>query len=220
MALECATPVEICALRATRLDDTGAPAEPPKNVYVVRDIIQLQYTPNWIDGAERELLGGCGGCIIAQKTDEDQFRRFDLELQAGRWEPGLLEILTGSAVIASGADLVGGHWPVKEGCGVEPQRVAIEMWAKRWLDTEEQDPIYPWIHYLWTSVRWRLGQNTAQADFSPTVLTGKSRANSAWGHGPFPGQPEAASGHGLWWFDQGDLPVATCDYSSVAATTT
>lgn len=219
MALECATPVEICALRATRLDDTGAPAQPPNNVYVVRDIIQLQFTPNIIEGTERELAGGCGGCIIAQKTDEDQFRRFDLELQAGRWEPGLLEILTGAAAIVDTDGLIGGHWPVKTACGVAPQRVAVEAWAKRWLDTDEQDPVFPWIHYLWTSTRWVLGQNTSQADFSPTVLTGKTRVNNQWGLGPYGDQPEAADGHGLWWFDAGDLPSADCDYSDVAVAT-
>jgi hypothetical protein len=90
MALDCASTVEICAVRATRLDSLGNPAQPPKNVYIVQDVIQLQMTPNIINGADHDLLGGCGGCIIAKKTDDDQFRRYDLQLDAGRLEPGFI----------------------------------------------------------------------------------------------------------------------------------
>lgn len=218
MALECASTVEICALRATRLNADGTPAAAPNNVYVVRDVIQLQFTPNIREGDTHEMRGGCG-CTIASKDDEDEFRRFDLELQAGRIEPGLLEMLLGTAVIQDTTDLIGAHWPTKLACGDERARVAIEAWSKRWLDTDEQDTVYPWIRWLWTSTAWTLGQNTLQGDFGPIVLTGKSRANSSWDVGPYGDQPEAATGHGMFWFDNSDLPEASCDYSDVVVAT-
>lgn len=218
MALECASTVEICAVRATRLDADGTPAAAPNNVYIVQDVIQLQFNPNITQGQTRTMAGGCG-CDIATKDEDDTFVRFDLELQAGRIEPGLLEMLLGTAVIADSTDLIGAHFPTKLACGEAPTRVALEAWSKRWLPTDEQDPVYPWIHWLWTATAWTLGQNTLQGDFGPIVLTGKSRANSSWGTGPYGDQPEAATGHGMFWFDAGDLPAATCDYSDVSVAT-
>jgi hypothetical protein len=213
MALECASTVDICALRATRLNDDGTPADPPNNVYVVQDLIQLQFTPNIKEGTVRELVGGCGGCDLAYKEDEDVFQRFDLELQAARLEPGLLEMLLGTAVIQDSTDLIGAHLGVKISCGTPRARVALEAWSTRWLPTDEPDPVYPHIHWLWVSTAWTLGQNTLQADFGPVVLSGKSRANSAWSIGPYGDQPEAALGQAMFWFDAGELPTATCDYS-------
>ena len=46
MAIECASTVEICAVRATRLADDGTVSPDPDNVYIVQDVIQLQFTPN------------------------------------------------------------------------------------------------------------------------------------------------------------------------------
>lgn len=217
--LDCASTVELCAVRATRLDSLGNPSSDANNVYVVQDVIQLQYTENIREGEDREMNGGCGGCIIASKSDEDQFRRYDLELQAGRIEPGLLEMMTGTSVITDGGTVIGAHLGIKLPCGTPKPRVAFEAWSKRWTVDDEQDPEFPWWHWLWVSTAWVQGQNTLQADFSPIVLTGKSRANSAWGSGPYGDQPEAAEGHLALWADAGDLPTATCDYSTVEVAT-
>jgi hypothetical protein len=216
MAIECASTVEICAVRATRLDTDGTVSPDADNVYVVQDVIQLQFTPNIREGEERELIGGCGGCPIASKTDDDSLRRFDLELQSGRLEPGLIEMLTGGTVIEDTNGPIGFLFGEKRECGVAQPRVAFEAWSKRWTADDEQDPAYPWWHWVWPSVAWVPGQNTLQADFGPVVLTGKSRVNTSWGSGPYGDQPASTEGAQLGvWASAGDLPTATCDYSTV-----
>jgi hypothetical protein len=56
-----------------------------------------------------------------------------------------------------------------------------------------------------------------QADFGPVVLTGKSRANTAWGFGPYGDQPASVGANQIAvWASQEDLPAGTCDYSTVA----
>jgi hypothetical protein len=213
---ECASTVEICAIRATRLDDNGSVAPGPDNVYIVQDVIQLQLTPNVREGEEREMIGGCGGCVIASKTDEDNIRRFDLELQSGRLEPGLIEMLAGGTVIEGTSGPLGVMAGAKRACGTPQPRVAFEAWSKRWTSDDEQDPVYPWWHWLWPSVAWVLGQNTLSADFGPVVLTGKSRANTAWGQGPYGDSLADVVGNQVAvWADTNDLPVATCDYTTV-----
>lgn len=217
MALACASTVELCAIRATRLESDGTVSPDADNVYVVQDVIQLQRTPNIREGEEREMQGGCGGCLIASKTDEDNFRRFDLELQAGRLEPGFEEMLLGATVIESTNGAIGYLYGEKRACGTPQNRVAFEAWSKRWTDDDEQDPIFPWWHWVWPSVAWVPGQNTLQADFSPEVLTGKTRANTAWGFGPYGDQPADIAGNQIGvWASASDLPVATCDYSTIA----
>jgi hypothetical protein len=216
MALACASTVEICAARATRLASDGTVAPGPDNVYVVQDVIQLQFTPNIREGEEREMAGGCGGCLIASKTDEDNLRRYDLELQAGRLENGLMEMLLGATVVEDTNGAVGTMYGEKRACGTPQPRVAFEAWSKRWTEDDEQDPIWPWWHWVWPSVAWVPGQNTLQADFGPVVLTGKSRANTAWAEGPYGDQPADMAGNQIAWFAfQGDLPTATCDYSTI-----
>jgi len=220
MAIDCASTVEICAVRATRLDSLGFPAQPPNNVYIVQDVIQLQMTRVQQDGQERRMEGGCGGCVIAQKTDDDQFTRFDLELQAGRLEPGFLEMMAGATIITDSGETIGVADGAKLACGTPPGRVAFEAWSKRWTADDEQDPVFPWWHWLFPSVRFVSGDETLQADFSPIVLTGKTRANTAWGVGPYGDQPEDITGNhrGVWATDE-NLPVSTCDYSDVTVAT-
>jgi len=217
MAVECASTVEICAVRVTRLDTDGSVDPDPDNSYVVQDVIQLQFTPNIREGEERELIGGCGGCAIASKSDDDSLRRFDLELQSGRLEPGLLEMLTGGAVIEDTAGAIGFLFGEKRACGEPQPRVAFEAWSKRWTSDDEQDPTYPWWHWVWPSVAWVPGQNTLQADFGPIVVAGKSRANTTWGTGPYGDQPASIGGAQLGvWATASDLPTGTCDYQTVA----
>jgi hypothetical protein len=215
--LECASTVEICAVRATRLASDGTVSPDADNVYIVQDLIQLQFTPNIREGEEREMIGGCGGCVIAHKTDEDNLRRFDLELQSGRLEPGLEEMLLGATVIEDTNGPLGFLYGPARACGVPQNRVAFEAWSKRWTVDDEQDPVFPWWHWVWPSVSWVPGQNTLQADFGPIVLTGKTRANTAWGFGPYGDQPADVAGNQIGvWASAAELPVGTCDYSSTA----
>lgn len=216
MALTCASTVDLCAVRATRLASDGTVDPNEDNSYVVSDVIQLQVNSNTREGEDRELIGGCGGCPIATKTDDDQFRRFDLELQNGRLEPGLLEMLTGATVINGTDGPLGVQLGEKTQCGTTRARVAFEAWSKRWTEDDEQDPIYPWWHFIFPSVLWVLGQNTLSADFGPITLTGKTRTNSAWGEGPY-GDMLAAIGGAQLAIEAyaGDPPTGTCNYSTV-----
>ncbi len=214
--LECASTVEICAVRATRLAADGTVDIHIDNSYVVQDVIQMQMTPNIREGAEREMLGGCGGCVIASKTDEDTFRRYDLQLDTGRLEPGLMEMLLGATVIEDTNGPIGFLTGEKQVCGTPRARVAFEAWSKRWTVDDEQDPDVPWWHWVFPSTAWVEGQNTLQADFGPVILAGKTRVNTAWGEGPYGDEPHdiGANQRGVW-ASAFALPTATCDYSTI-----
>ncbi len=216
--IDCASTVEICAVRATRLDALGSPVNDENNVIVPQDPIQLQFTPNIREGDDKEMIGGCNDCIIASKTGEDQIRRYDLELQMGRLIPQMQEMLLGATLITHDGDDIGILYGEKLACGTAASRVAFEAWSKRWTEDDEQDPTFPWWHWIWPSVRFVPGQNTLQADFGPFVMTGKTRVNTAWAFGPYGGQPEPIGANLIGVWADTEIPTASCEYSHVIAT--
>lgn len=214
--IACATPVEFCAARITRLNSDGTvDYSTEDNVYVITELVTLGANANVREGEDRELPGGCG-CLIASKSDDDEIRRYDLELTMGRFEFGALEMLTGGTVIQGTDGPEGFQGGAKRACGVPQARVAFEGWSKRWTSDNEQDPIHPWFHWVYPYVKWVLGNNTIGADFSPTVVNGKATANTSWGYGPYGEQPAdiGANPQGVYLWD-GDLPEGICDYSTI-----
>ncbi len=217
--IDCASTVEICAVRATRLDSLGNPVGEANNVVVPQDPIQLQFTPNIREGDDRELIGGCNDCIIASKTGEDQIRRYDLELQMGRLIPQMQEMLLGATLITDGGDDIGILYGEKLPCGQSAARVAFEAWSKRWTEDDEQDPVLPWWHWIWGSARFVPAQNTLQSDFGPFTMTAKTRRNTSWGFGPYGDQPDDLGANLIGVWADASIPTASCDYSTVAVVT-
>src|SRR3954471_14574536 len=105
---KCLASIHLCRIRVTRLEDTGAPAAGPNNVYVSDKPLVLGVTPVLEAGVDRTLVGGCD-CIVATYRGYDKLKRVDFQLDLGALEPGLSEMLTGSAVITDSGDLIG-NW--------------------------------------------------------------------------------------------------------------
>lgn len=213
----CASPVELCAIRATRLNADGTPADGPDNVVIPQDPISLQWTPNIREGDEHELIGGCGGCVIASKTDEDTLRRIDIEIQMGRLIPAVMEMLIDATVIEDTDGPLGFKYGAKRPCGTPQNRVMLEAWSKRWTEDDEQDPDWPWWHFLFSSVASVPAQQSLQSDFGPVTINGKTRVNSSWGFGPYFDAPVSlGTDHMAVWATDEELPTASCDYSTIA----
>jgi len=91
MTAICPIPLDICALRVTRLTDLGAVAAGPNNSYVTDKITQLPVTPVIETGDDLTKKGGCS-CIVATAKLPDMLKRFDFSLAKDALEPGLEEI--------------------------------------------------------------------------------------------------------------------------------
>src|SRR5258708_28896946 len=93
----------------------------------------LTVTPSIEAGQDLVLTGGCD-CIIAAYRGYDKLKRFDLELDLGDVEPGLLEMLTGATAILNTGDPIGVWWNVNQfNCSVPAQpNVAFEAWQDGW----------------------------------------------------------------------------------------
>lgn len=209
----CNPAIHLCAVRITRLDQLGNPAGGPNNVYVTDKSIMLAAKPVQQAGDDKTLVGGCD-CVIANHKGYDKLKRWDLELDMGVLEPGLLEMMLGApAILDSGGQPIGVHWQSQLTCDspVQPN-VCIEGWQDLW-DDDHQNSTYPYVHWIWPSSRWQISDLTLQNDFQQPKLTGFTRSNPLWGHGLYGDLPEPCG-------DLGDMfycttrPAAACGYQT------
>ncbi len=217
MAAECLAAIHLCRIRATRLDATGAPVAGPNNSYVTDTPITLQVTPQIQAGEDKTLVGGCD-CIVAQYRGYDKLKYFTLELDLGKIEPGLKEMLLGASAILDGSDPIGNWWPSDQvfDCSNPAPNIAFEAWQDAWED-DHQHAVLPYIHWIWPSTYWQIAQHQLANDFFQPKLTAFTRGNTEWGEGIYGDQPEAAEANGGYWYSA-DIPTAECGYQSHAIT--
>lgn len=217
MAAICDAAIHLCRVRVTRLDSTGSPVAGPNNVYVTDASIQLSVKPQIQAGEDKVLVGGCD-CIIASYRGYDKLKRFDLELDLGKIQPGLIEMLTGSTAILDGVDPIGVWWPNDLTCdGTIQPNVCIEGWQTLWTDDHPEASPHQYVHWIWPSSFWQISDHTLQNDFLQPKLTGFTRANPNWGLGIFGEQPEAAGDLGGFFYVDA-MPTASCGYQTFAIT--
>lgn len=217
MAAECLAAIHLCRIRATRLDAVGAPVAGPNNSYVSDIPITLQVTPQIQAGEDKTLVGGCD-CIVAQYRGFDKFKYFTLELDRGKLEPGLEEMLLGSSVILDGSDPIGNWFPADQtfDCSNPQPNICLEAWQDLWED-DHQHAVLPYLHWIWPSTYWQIAQTSLGNDFLQPKLTAFTRGNSEWGEGIYGDQPEAAESNGGYFYSD-SIPTAQCGYQSQAIT--
>lgn len=217
MTAICDAAIHLCRIRVTRLDQLGNPTPGPNNVYVSDKPLMVTVRPQIEAGLDRTLVGGCD-CIVAQYRGFDKLKRFDLELDLATLEPGLQEMLIGSPVILNNTgDPIGAWWPQNLSCSQAAQpNVCFEGWQDLW-DTDHQNPVYPYVHWIWPSTHWQIGDHTLQNDFNQPRMTGFTRGNPQWGLGIYGDLPEAAQPLGGYFWSK-TIPTAACGYQSHAIT--
>jgi hypothetical protein len=212
MSAICPAVIRLCAIRLTALDAVGNPVAGSNNAYVSSESIMLSVKPTIEAGEDKTLVGGCD-CIIATYRGKDKLKWFEFELDQGVLEPGLQELMLGSAVILDGTGApIGNWWPQQLGCDVPGQpNVCLEAWQDLWEDDHQMATPYQFLHYIWPSTSWEIGDFDLQNDFMQPKLTGYSRANPQWGEGPFHDTPEFVQPIGGYWFDN-HIPTAQCGW--------
>lgn len=183
MANVCPTPLHLCALRVTKLDNVGNVADEPDNSYVTDKVITLTPTPELQAGEDRTLQGGCE-CIIATVRTPDRLKRFTFELVLGALEPGLFSLLIGADVMVDGTDDIGIDWPDQVACDFVESLVAVEGWGDAYTG-DAPDATRPYYYALWSASAWEPAGSPFSNDFTTFTFNGFSRSNSQWGDGPY-----------------------------------
>jgi hypothetical protein len=219
MTAPCLTPVDVCALRVTSLDDNGTPLVGASSA-VVRNLVQIQKSTVISTGQSFEQRDGCGN-ICASRTGQDKITGVTLELQLCQYDFALAAILTEGTLVTGdvftsngpiGLDLPSSTAPNSNG-------VVVEAWSPA-MDGSEQavsqlgDPVY--FHYVWPKVTWVPGQTTLAEGVILTTFTGKGSENSQVFDGPFDDFPTQPQGAEYVFFDT-SIPDITCGYETVIA---
>ena len=215
---KCLTPVKACALRVTRLESDGTAAPGPNNSYVSNKFTEIGVTTELREGAEQELLDGCG-CPIVEFKEDDSFKRWTFTVSVGALEFGLLEMMLGTSLILDNSTIpvpIGMQFVTPAACGVNRPQVALEAWSRA-IAYDESDPDLPYFHWVWPGVKFAPapGDLTLGADVAATELAGTGVQNSRFGD-PYNELPEDPLGSGLVFLSD-DFPTIACGYQTVGS---
>lgn len=192
---ECLDSIKICALRVTSLLSTGAVAPGPNNFVATNRESQFQFTGVVDKGKDLFYRNGCDAPLANYKSP-DLLRRFDLSLDLFGLEPAVQSILLGAPIIDDDAgDPVGWEYAI-ETCPTDPTPplVAVEAWSWAW-NCDSQDPNTPYVYYVWPAAQFSADQAyTLENDFLQPKLSGFTRKNLSWGHGPYGGVIKGPTG--------------------------
>lgn len=214
----CGVSLHVCRVRVTRLDSVGSVAPEPNNSYVSDKPISVQLTPTIETGTDTTLKGGCD-CIVATYQGPDLLKGFELEFAKAAVEPAMEEMMLGATVILDESTVpvpIGLWHPGPLDCAEVQSACAFEFWTDVW-EGSGQNADWPYIHHVYPYTTWQMGQQSYENDFAQPTLSGKARANSAWGAGPYGDQPEAipTNSPGGFFYQTEAMPDAECGYDSV-----
>lgn len=211
------TPVKVCMARFTRLNEDGTVVDDDDNSYVTDTITEVAVSPQIIEGNTIELPNGCG-CLLVSLVEDPQPNGYEITVTNGRINAELRELLLGTPVVswADGTGLVaaGNQNPIRGTCGVRKAGVAAEFWQQA-IDYDDQDPDYPFVHYVFPKVVFHEADFTMNNDATTKAVTGRTRESAGFGEGPYDDLPEASDVNGMWFFDT-DMPEAVVGYQTVA----
>jgi hypothetical protein len=212
--VECGTSLQICAMRATLLNDDGSVASASNNSYVSDRVTEVGWTPDILAGTESDMPGGCDDCLAHTFKGKDKLRRFGFALSRSAIEPALTAMMLGWGTVDSGADAIGLVVPFETQCVTE-RKVAFEFWTKHWVN-DEKDSTWPWWHHIYPSTIWQIGDQTFNAELGPFVINGFSRTNTLWGDGPYGDGPGVDHRRGTFFLTDIDPPSGACGFAHVA----
>jgi hypothetical protein len=214
--------LQVCRVRAAKLDATGAPLVGPNNAYVSAAVITVRMAFDFMAGVEITAENGCGG-ICAYYKGPDRLRKINLSFELCDLDSELIEVLTTTSLITSGGETIGHMLPRSGACHDEPNNgVSLEFWSNRWdacsVPSGAQVGLNYW-HWAFPKVILRTGDMTLENGFLRVPVEGYATENPNWGDGPFhdfPGGVGALDSTGAVWADAA-MPDPDTTYIAVAA---
>lgn len=210
--MACAVQVKACAIRVTDLDETGAPDVGLESMYVSDALVSLGFTTEITEGEDIELPNACGDTITVQGDDVPS--SVSVEVQVREPDPKLVSKLGGGEVLEDGG--FEGYAGPRLNQISNPNGVSVEIWAKRYLPTGQQDPVNPYNWWVFPLVRLNLNDATFEnGPFQPT-FSGTAYENESWLDGPTNDWPTTSTS-AYQFFPTATIPTPDCDYVAVVA---
>lgn len=180
----CAAPIQGTRMRIVRLNECGVPVTGAGGQVVTEGFVQVEVTQTYEDGTEYQLRNAQGDFCV-NRVGPDQFRRVDLTIQFCAVDPDVVNLITGSTIVVTGAPVTGtGFWVVE---GAVETRFSLEVWQS----IGDVDPCLGGAtqrHVYWAFPNLgsgRFNDFTLQDDVLEWSLSARSQiASPLWGAGP------------------------------------
>lgn len=214
---ECIPDAKPCIMRATRLNEFCQYEVGPNNSVTTSGIVSFNAEPEIEEGAEQELLNGCGE-VCASTKDPDRIKRINLDFEICFKDPDLLNILTCSSDLL---DTDGYTLGTRTKIGtVDCPGAFLEIWTKKirpaGICGDVSTGAYNFRRYTFHRAVFTPGSINLSNDFSAATLSGYTEANPNALDGPFSDMPfvgEIESDDGMLCFDDTFTPTPGCGYT-------
>lgn len=202
----CYTSVDVCAVRAARLDTDGSKLGATTNggAYNLRPIsVGQNFT--FSTGETFEQRDGCGN-ICFTRSDVDVLTGVDITLSLCQLDLELISILSGSEVLLDGSgEVIGVEAPI---ASATPPVVEFDFWTKAFDGNSPVGSPRTYWHWVFPFTQWTWGQWTNERGSLEVTMTGTGSENTNLGSGAFNDLPGAGIQGVVGVFLADDIPSA------------
>lgn len=215
----CRNKLSICALRLTRCQSNGTPAQASDTgaVVFVGGIGSLKWTGDIVQGDKIRELDGCGGLAVVKRYP-NRLAAYDVEIDMLVQSYELREIAYDAQLITDGGNVIGAADVINTACGAATAKngVIVEAWGENHL-CAQPDPDFPYERRVFARGFFDPSDGTMQRGVNHLTLKGFTQPNTNAGDGPFNDWPTNLSSIDDWitaGFDDTALPDLneTCGY--------
>lgn len=194
--------MQVCAIRVTRLSALGVPMTGATDGFVAKAPLVVKTTPDREAGVELKATNGCG-TLCGYYQAPDQLKKYNVNFELCELDHELIELLTDSPLVVSGADTIGHTSPRVAACSDASRNgVAVEFWTKRWDACGPPTDGFPYFHWFWPWAILQQGEQTNENDFTKVVIEGYLQENpnfdfGAWADMPWAGDDPLEALYGV-----------------------
>lgn len=220
MPSECRSVLKSCLARFVRLDSCGAIVVGSMSKLTTKGYISVAATAQIETGTEFVVKNACGELCINEK-DDDQFKRYDLEMQLCQVDPELLELTSSARLLVDGLGVSKGF---AQGESVAIDNFSLELWTKVTpQDCSGADPEWYWFALPWVTNGVMTNVTFENGPLTLTIQARTHGAGTEWGRGLGPDcvlpstAPAETTDHLLAYLTTVQPPAVECGLQAIVA---
>lgn len=180
---DCAGIAQVCAMRASRLDATGATPAGATNMIITDELVTLEWAPEVDDPAPIEVTNACGKRVVDYKRPK-KWRWLNLTLTLGIPDAELMEMVANTLLVTATGSTVGWAVPLLDTDLGPGSGVALELWSRAIVGGVQATAL-PWMQHVFTKTYdWTMDGFTFNGEAQQPVFRGRAIQNSTFGNGP------------------------------------
>lgn len=181
------TPIQGRVLRATLIDECGAPVAGACGYAVSKCFVSVAMSDNVEDGDEFKSKSADGTFCVNERS-RPQLNWIESVITVNRVDPEFVSLLTGSPVVYDGDGVAVGFQTTVSNYATAS--FALELWTNTAKDPDStacaggSSALYGYFLMPWL-VEGVLGDTTIESGVANFVVNARTQSGNDWGHGPW-----------------------------------